>query len=112
MILNLVLGISLLMTALLMIFLNLPLMRGRVGPNHVYGMRIRKAFESKEHWYRINAYGGKLMILWALPLLLIAIVCFFVDFQRWPALAVVFGCSPIPLVLIPAVQIYRFAKKL
>ena len=27
--------------------------------NHLYGIRIKKSFESEDSWYKINEYGGK-----------------------------------------------------
>ena len=38
--------------------LAVPLIRGRVRPNHLYGIRIPAAFASEEAWYRINRHGG------------------------------------------------------
>lgn len=45
--------------ALVMFFVSLPLIRGRIAMNKTYGIRIPKAFESKANWYTINKFGGK-----------------------------------------------------
>lgn len=34
--------------------LGVPLARGRVGPNRIYGFRTRKTFSSEAIWYRAN----------------------------------------------------------
>ncbi|HCK16517.1 TPA: hypothetical protein DHW51_20490, partial [Candidatus Poribacteria bacterium] len=33
--------------------------------NHYYNMRIRKAFESKENWYKINCFGARQWIIFS-----------------------------------------------
>ena len=47
----------------------IPLILRRVPMNHLYGVRIPKAFISSENWYEINAYGGKLLFGFGLFLL-------------------------------------------
>lgn len=34
--------------------------------NRAYGVRIPKAFESEHHWYAINAYAGRLLLVYGL----------------------------------------------
>lgn len=38
--------------------LSIPLIRGRVGPNFLYGVRTRKTLSSPEIWYKANRLGG------------------------------------------------------
>jgi hypothetical protein len=49
--------------------LSVPLILRKVPMNRVYGIRIRKAFVSQQNWYEINAYGGKLLLIFGLSLL-------------------------------------------
>ncbi len=51
--------------------LSIPLILRKVPMNHAYGIRIRKAFVSESNWYEINAYGGKLLLVFGLFLLAI-----------------------------------------
>jgi len=37
--------------------------------NHLYGVRIPKAFASPKNWYDINAYGGKLLLVYGVLLI-------------------------------------------
>ncbi len=48
--------------------LSLPLALRVVPMNRWYGIRIPKAYESEENWYEINAYGGKLLLVYGLAL--------------------------------------------
>jgi hypothetical protein len=54
-------GIGLL-TALLAI----PLIMRKVPMNRAYGIRVRKAFLSDSNWYELNAYGGKLFLVFGI----------------------------------------------
>lgn len=65
--------------------------------NRLYGFRISKAFESEERWFSINSCGGKQLIIWAVPLILWGVVCFFIpiDDQSNGVLAFVLGLGPI-----------------
>jgi hypothetical protein len=42
----------------------LPLVGRKVRMNCWYGIRIPQAFESNERWFEINAYGGRLLLVW------------------------------------------------
>ena len=46
--LNLIIGLSLVSIGILFVILAIPLLLGKIGMNHYYGMRISKAFESKK----------------------------------------------------------------
>src|SRR5438034_6073057 len=43
--------------AVVMIALAVPLMRGRVKPNLIYGVRTQRTLSDEDAWYRSNAYG-------------------------------------------------------
>ncbi len=48
---------------------SIPLILRKIPMNHAYGIRVRKAFVSESNWYEINAYGGKLLVVFGLFLL-------------------------------------------
>ena len=79
--------------ALLVIGASLPLAMRKVKMNDFYGIRSGKAFKSRDNWYSINAYGGRQLIVWSLPMLVAGLVSIFVTFDnRHPELmAVLFG---------------------
>ena len=47
-----------------MILLGYPLTMRQVKMNPWVGIRFSKAFYSEENWYQINAYGGKVFMIW------------------------------------------------
>jgi hypothetical protein len=73
--------ITLTVLGIVIIMISIPLYLGKVKMNGVYGFRIRKAFESEQNWYRINRYGARALILWAVVLMAVGIICLFVHPQ-------------------------------
>lgn len=56
-----VVSVGFIAISLVMFLVSLPLIRGRVAMNKMYGIRLPKAFESEANWYAINTFGGKLL---------------------------------------------------
>ncbi len=107
---NLLLGLSNLACAGLFVMLAVPLVQRKVKMNRWYGVRIKKAFESDDNWYQINAYAGKRFILWASVLAGIGILTFFVPLQH-AGIVVLLACAPL-IAVIPCVEAMIFARKL
>ena len=112
---GLLLGLSNVGCGVLSVALSVPLLMGRVKMNGLYGVRIKGALLSEENWQKINRYGAKWTIVWSLPLVLIGLATFFVDFDgagdARTALITAFACAPLVLA-IPAVQAYVYARRL
>ena len=108
---SITLGISNISIAVLIILLSIPLVRRKVGMNKLYGIKIKKAFESEENWYKINAYGGKQMILWSIPLLLLGIATFFLPLEGNEPMIIAVACAPL-ILLVPIITGCAYAKKL
>lgn len=53
---------------ILLAAISVPLVLRRVPPNHVYGIRIPEAFSTESRWYDINAYGGRLFLIYGIAL--------------------------------------------
>ncbi len=109
---NLILGFANIFAGLLIILLSIPLLKGKIKMNSLYGVRFAKSFASESHWYKVNRYGAKQMILWAVFIVLSGITAFFLPLQENSPLALLITFAPVILVLIPCVQSYRYAKKL
>ena len=61
------------------ILISIPLWLGKIPPNRLYGVRIPKAFESTELWYKVNAVGGGIMIVYGAIMLFVGAVSFFLS---------------------------------
>ena len=49
-------------TGIVFILVSIPLLFNRIGPNWFYGVRIPKAYESTEMWYKVNRLGAKVFL--------------------------------------------------
>ena len=51
------------LTGLLLIGLAIPLMLGKIKPNHWYGFRIRLTLDNPDIWYPVNAWAGRWLLV-------------------------------------------------
>ena len=112
---NIFFGIINIASALMIIGISIPLVKHKIKMNHLYGIRIKKSFESEDSWYKINEYGGKQLILWSIPMIIAGFFCFFVPFDNSnkDILAMICGVLPITVCISGAViRIYAYAKKI
>jgi hypothetical protein len=91
--------------------LAVPLLQGKVKPNHLYGARFPESFLSDDAWFTINRYGAKRMILWAVPMIAVGIIAFFLPLQSRPWAALLFGLAPLAFILVPTVETWLFARR-
>jgi SdpI/YfhL protein family len=103
-------GASWTAAGLLIIGLAVPLVQGRIGRNSSYGVRFPQAFRSDDAWYAINRFGGRRMLVWALPVLAAGAVAFFLPLQSHPALTLALGFGPLLFVLIPVLESWHLAR--
>jgi len=104
-------GMSWTVAGLLCIGLGIPLVRGRIGPNALYGVRFPQSFQSDDAWFAINRFGGKRLIVWSIPLIVIGIISFFLPLRSHTGLTLALGFAPLVFILIPVVESWRFARR-
>jgi len=109
--LNLFLGLLNLGIGLVFLAISLPLRRGSVPRNGLYGFRFRRAFTSEEHWQQINRYGARQMIRWSLLIMVLGIATFFLPLQENVGLIIIVAVIPPLLILIPVIETYRYAQR-
>jgi hypothetical protein len=98
-------AITILLSGVLIFLLSLPMIYRKVPMNHFYGVRIPAAFESDQRWYDINAYGGRLMAIGALPIVGAGVTGLFLPTDwllpyAWAATVVTLVSVLVPLVLV------------
>ena len=93
------------------LLVSLPLVKGLIPGNRLYGFRMRKAFESEENWYAVNTFGGRSLMHCALPLFLVGTASFFISFKGKDVLIFVVALAPM-VVLLPMYACWRFSKTL
>ena len=112
---NIVLGLINIASALLIMGISIPLVKHKIKMNNLYGVRIKKSFESEDNWYKINEYGGRQLILWSIPVVLIGFICFLVPINgtNKDILSFILCVFPITLcIAIAVIKILTYAKKL
>lgn len=107
----LTIGLSWTIGGLLCAALAVPLVRGRVKPNVLYGVRFAQSFQSDDAWYAINRFGGKRMLVWSAPMIAAGVVAFFLPLRSHTALTFAAGLGPLIFVLIPTLESWRFARR-
>ena len=108
-----ILALGNLFLGIVLIAISIPLVKRRIGPNHWYGFRIPKAFQSNELWYDINAYGGRQLIIWAIPTIITGVACFFIPLSQTPspiALLMRGGGPAVLFTMIPVVKTLLYAR--
>ena len=103
-------GTSWTIIGLIIIGLAIPLVRGQVGRNGLYGVRFPQSFQSDDAWYAINRFSGKRLIIWAVPLTLVGITCCFLPLQRYTDLTLIIGIAPLIFIVIPTLEAWQFAR--
>jgi hypothetical protein len=112
---NIILGLMNIGSALLIILVSIPLIKRKIKMNGLYGVRIKKSYESNENWYSINAYGGKQLAIWSIPMIIAGLVCFLVPINdpNQILLPLLMGVGPITIcIIIALIRIMAYAKKL
>jgi hypothetical protein len=106
-----VVGIGVTLSGLLCIGLAIPLALGRVRRNGMYGVRFRESLRSDDAWVAINRFGGRRLIVWSLPVLVIGAGAFFLPLQARPGLALAVGFLPLLFIFIAVFESWRFARR-
>ncbi len=101
-------AITLICLGIIVILVCIPLYFEKIKMNSAYGFRIGKAFESEENWYRINKYGAKVLMFWALAIMVVVIMCLYADPQSVLTVAKITFVS----VLVPLAETFRYARRL
>ena len=107
-----ILGVLYIFTGIVLILVCIPLLHDRVKPNAFYGMRLKKAFESEENWYKINRRGAQLFIGWGGILMGLGVPLFFVPIARDGLLSTILIFVPLIVALLATWQLLRYAKTL
>jgi hypothetical protein len=107
---QLVVAVSLLVVGIVTICVCLPLIYRKVPMNRFYGIRSPQAFASTERWYAINARGGRLLASWSCLIIATGLAGLLMPLRFFPAYAIAAACVILISVVVPLVQIIRWAR--
>lgn len=108
---SIMVGVSNIFSGMLIIVISIPLLRGWVSRNRVYGIRFAKSFESEENWQRINAYGARRLMIWSVPIIAMGIIALFIPLHGRETVTLLVAGAPL-ITIVPAVESYLYARKL
>jgi hypothetical protein len=109
------------MTLLLLLFLvsgailigiSIPLIQGRVAPNHWYGFRVRRTLEDSGIWYPANSYAGWRMLGLGVAEIAVATAFYFVPNLDVAVYACMVGSVAVAGVILGLVQSFRYLRRL
>lgn len=108
---GLIIALTFLLCGLLLVVLSVPLIKGKVEMNHVYGVRVRQSFESPEKWYDINRAGGRYLLLGGIMVAAIGAVAMFVDMNNDEGLLLLFTLLPLTAIVAAAAASVMYARR-
>lgn len=106
-----IIGASNIMVGILVMAISIPLVYNKIPMNPIYGIRFKQSFESPEKWYQINAYGGRQLIGWSIPLILLGVATLFMPMAERRFWLVMIASAPL-IYLVPVLISYSYAKQL
>ena len=109
---NFVLAIAYVFLGILITAICMPLLQGKVKMNDFYGVRIKKSYESEENWYKINKFGARQLIGWAIFMIFMGVVSLFIPFHHNDKAILAFVILPIIAIIIPLYHIFDYVKTL
>jgi uncharacterized membrane protein len=59
---------------LLLSAVSIPLILQKIGPNPVYGFRVKQTLENPRVWYEVNAVAGKGLLIDGLIIVIVAVL--------------------------------------
>lgn len=109
---QLTLIITLFSAGLLISGISIPLIKRKVKPNSFYGFRIPKAFASKENWYKINEYGGRLFFYWGLFISATSLIFFLLPPDTAFGYTLSIILFPHLILILLFIMVFNYANKL
>ncbi len=107
--LNLLYGFILILMGLFFAVFTFPLYRGLIKMNHMYGVRFPQSYSSDEAWYKINAYGGKLLMIWGILIAVAGTFLLFIPITDYVLGLVIFTIL-MATMLVPIFLAYNYAR--
>jgi len=93
------------------VILSVPLILKMVPMNRFYGVRTRKTFVSDHNWYEINAFGGKIFLIFGAFLVIFGYISKSFAPEPTSPWAPVFLSMPFLLLLPLLFAIHWFSRR-
>jgi hypothetical protein len=107
---TIVISLSYIFCGIFLTIICLPLLKGKVIFDSLYGVSIKKAFKSEENWYRLNKFGAEKFIPSSLFLIVLGFTSLLYPVTSMYSRFFVFVVVPLVAVTIPVIQIIDFIR--
>ena len=65
-------------SGLLLTALSIPLIAGKIGPNGLYGFRVKATLENPGLWYTVNKYAGVRLLITGVVVVIASVGLYFI----------------------------------
>jgi len=96
----------------ILVGISIPLIQGRVPPNHGYGFRIRRTLEDPKLWYPANSYSGWWLFGVGVAEGVVATALYFVPDLHVALYASIVGGVVVVGLMIGLIQCFRYIHQL
>lgn len=97
-------------SGLLLIGLSIPMIRGRVKPNWIYGFRVPKTVNDPDVWYQANAYAGKWLLFTGVVTLAAALGLYLLPGLTVDSYALLCAAASLGALAVTVVMSFRYLK--
>ena len=97
---------------LLIMALSVPMMRRRIAPNPLYGLRVRATFADEWVWYEANARSGRDLLLVGVGICILAVVLPMIPGVTERSYPGILSVIVLVAVVVTAVIDIRYANRL
>ena len=97
-------------SGLLLATISIPLILRKIGPNPLYGFRVKRTLEDPAVWYPVNAYAAKRLLVVGLVISASAIVLFFVPGVDLQTYALANGGIGLVELFITVIQSFLYLR--
>jgi hypothetical protein len=97
-------------SGLLLAAISVPLILRKIGPNPLYGFRVKKTLEDPAVWYPVNAYAARRLLVVGLVICISAILLFLVPGVDLLVYALANGGIALAGLLIAVIQSFLYLR--
>ena len=101
-----------LISGLILVAISIPLIRGRIAPNSLYGFRVRDTLDDPRTWYKANAYSGKWLLATGLIFIAVCILAYNIPNIGLDTYALVCMAGFLIPITIGMIKSWRYMKSI
>jgi uncharacterized membrane protein len=99
-------------SGVILVAISIPLIKGRVAPNGLYGFRVRDTLDDPKTWYKTNRYSGKWLLATGLIFIAVCILAYNIPNISLDTYSLVCLAGFLIPMTIGVIMSWRYMKKL